>query len=112
MSKRVYVGNLAFSATEQDVRAAFEAHGSVESVHLVSDRDTGQMRGFGFVEFNDAGEAQRAIDALNGQDMDGRALVVNEARPRPERTGGGGGYGGGGGRGRGGYGGGGGGNRW
>ena len=100
MSKRLYVGNLPFSASEQDVRAAFEAHGAVESVHLVTDRDTGQMRGFGFVEFNDSSAAQSAIDGLNGQDMDGRALVVNEARPRPERGGGGGGggYGGGGGR--------------
>ncbi len=103
MSKRLYVGNLPFSASEQDVRAAFEAYGAVDSVHLVTDRDSGQMRGFGFVEFGDSGNAQQAIDALNGQDMDGRALVVNEARPRPERTGGGGGggYGGGGGGGRG-----------
>ena len=102
MSKRLYVGNLPFSASEQDVRAAFEAYGAVDSVHLVTDRDSGQMRGFGFVEFGDSGNAQQAIDALNGQDMDGRALVVNEARPRPERTGGGGGggYGGGGGGGR------------
>lgn len=97
MGKRLYVGNLPFSASEQDVRAAFEAHGAVDSVHLVTDRDTGQMRGFGFVEFTDSSAAQSAIDALNGQDMDGRALVVNEARPRPERGGGGGGYGGGGG---------------
>ena len=95
MNNRLYVGNLAFSATEQDVRAAFEVHGQLESVHLVTDRDTGQMRGFGFVEFTDAANAQAAIDALNGQDLQGRALVVNEARPRPER-GGGGGYGGGG----------------
>jgi len=94
MSKRLYVGNLPFSASEHDVRAAFEAHGAVESVHLVTDRDTGQVRGFGFVEFGDSGEAQQAIDALNGQDMGGRALVVNEARPRPERSGGGGGGGG------------------
>jgi cold-inducible RNA-binding protein len=98
MGKRLYVGNLPFSASEQDVRAAFESHGAVDSVHLVTDRDTGQMRGFGFVEFTDSSAAQSAIDALNGQDMDGRALVVNEARPRPERGGGGGGgYGGGGG---------------
>lgn len=102
MGKRLYVGNLPFSASEQDVRATFEAHGAVDSVHLVTDRDTGQMRGFGFVEFTDSSAAQSAIDALNGQDMDGRALVVNEARPRPERGGGGGGggYGGGGGGGR------------
>ena len=91
MNKRLYVGNLAFSATEQDVREAFEAHGALESVNLVTDRETGQMRGFGFVEFSDAGEAQKAIDALDGTDMQGRALTVNEARPRPERGGGGGG---------------------
>ena len=97
MSKRLYVGNLAFSATESDVRSAFESHGAVDSVHLVTDRDTGQMRGFGFVEFSDDSAAQQAIDSMNGQDLQGRALVVNEARPRPER-GGGGGYGGGGGR--------------
>lgn len=95
MSKRLYVGNLSYSATEQDVRDAFEAHGPVESVHLVTDRETGQMRGFGFVEFADEGHAQSAIDALNGQDLAGRDLVVNEARPRAERSAGGGGGGGG-----------------
>ena len=90
MNKRLYVGNLAFSATEQDVRTAFEVHGALDSVHLVTDRDTGQTRGFGFVEFDDSANAQKAIDALNGEDLQGRALVVNEARPRPERGGGGG----------------------
>lgn len=99
--KRLYVGNLAFSATEDDVRAAFEPHGEVESVHLVMDRDTGRSRGFAFVEMGDGDQAEQAIAALNGADLGGRALVVNEARPRPERTGGfgggGGGFGGGGG---------------
>lgn len=97
--KRLYVGNLAFSATEDDVRAAFEAHGEVESVHLVMDRDTGRSRGFAFVEMGDADQAEQAIAAMNGADLGGRALVVNEARPRPERSGGfgGGGFGGGGG---------------
>ena len=90
MSKRLYVGNLAFSSTEQNIRDAFGQHGAVESVHLVTDRDTGQSRGFGFVEFADANEAEQAIGALNGTDLDGRTLVVNEARPRPERGGGGG----------------------
>ena len=98
MSKRLYVGNLAFSSTDHDIRSAFQEHGTVESVHLVTDRDTGQSRGFGFVEMADAAEAEQAIGALNGADLDGRALVVNEARPREERGGGGrGGFGGGGG---------------
>lgn len=104
--KKLYVGNLAFSATADDLRAAFEAYGNVTSASIVSDRETGRSRGFGFVEMADGGEA--AIDALNGKDLKGRALTVNEARPREDRRGGGGGgYGGGGG----GYGGGGGGRR-
>ena len=99
--KRLYVGNLAFSATEDDVRTAFEPHGEVESVHLVMDRDTGRSRGFAFVEMAEPEQAEQAIAALNGADLGGRALVVNEARPRPERSGGfGGGFGGGGGGGR------------
>ena len=103
--KRLYVGNLAFSATEDDVRGAFEPHGEVESVHLVMDRDTGRSRGFAFVEMADGDQAEQAIAALNGADLGGRSLVVNEARPRPERSGfggggGGGGFGGGGGGGR------------
>lgn len=108
--KRLYVGNLAFSATEDDVRSAFEPHGEVESVHLVMDRETGRSRGFAFVEMADGDQAEQAIAALNGADLGGRSLVVNEARPRPERGGfgggggggfgGGGGYGGGGGGGR------------
>ena len=101
---KIYVGNLPFSATDQDVRALFEAHGEVQSVALINDRDTGRPRGFGFVEMSSA-DAQSAIQALNGKDMGGRPLRINEAQ---ERQGGGGG-----GRGpRGGGGGGGGGGRW
>jgi len=95
--KRLYVGNLSFDSNEGSVRDAFAAYGQVDSVHLVTDRDTGRPRGFGFVEMSDSGEAQNAIDSLNGTMLDGRSLNVNEARPRPER-GGGGGFGGGGGR--------------
>ena len=93
--KRLYVGNLSFNSSEGAVRDAFAAFGQVDSVHLVTDRDTGQPRGFGFVEMADSGEAQAAIDGLNGTMLDGRSLNVNEARPRPERGGGGGGGGGG-----------------
>ena len=92
--KRLYVGNLSFNSSEGTVRDAFAAFGTVDSVHLVTDRDTGQPRGFGFVEMADASEAQAAIDGLNGTMLDGRSLNVNEARPRPERGGGGGGGGG------------------
>jgi RNA recognition motif-containing protein len=98
----IYVGNLPFSASEDDVRQVFEAYGEVRSVTLIKDRETGRMRGFGFVEMPDDGHAQDAIQALNGKDFIGRALVVNQARPREERGGGGfsrerrsGGYGGG-----------------
>ena len=103
---KIYVGNLPFTATDSDVRALFTQHGTVESVALPTDRETGRPRGFGFVEMP-AADAQRAIQALNGYSMNGRPLRVNEAqeRPRGPRPGGGGGYGGGG---RGGYGGGGG----
>lgn len=115
MSKKIYVGNLSFKATEDDVRNLFEAHGTVESVAMINDRDTGRFRGFCFVEMDDD-EALAAIEALDGYEHDGRALRVNEARPREERGGGGGGGGfrsGGGNRGGGGgpRGGGGGGNR-
>jgi RNA recognition motif-containing protein len=92
MSK-IYVGNLPFSATEDAVRALFAQHGTVESVALPTDRDTGQKRGFGFVEMSRP-DAARAIQSLNGQEMDGRTLKVNEAQDKP-RTGGGGGGGGG-----------------
>jgi len=117
---RLYVGNLPFSIREDALRALFEKHGGVASTSIVMDRETGRSRGFGFVEMTSAEEGQAAINALNGTTVEGRALVVNEARPREERGGfgggggggrrGGGGYGGGGGGGgRGGYGGGGGG---
>jgi RNA recognition motif-containing protein len=107
----IFVGNLPFSATEDDVRSLFEAHGKVESVKLINDRETGRPRGFGFVDMPSA-DAQKAIAATNGQDMGGRQLRVNEAQERaprgPRSGGGGGGYGGGGyGGGGGGYGGGG-----
>lgn len=94
--KNIFVGNLAFSVTENAVRTLFEAYGSVDRVSLVTDRDTGQARGFGFVEMPVNAEAERAIAALNGQEVDGRALNVNEARPKTERSFGGGGGGGGG----------------
>lgn len=80
----IYVGNLPFSATEQDVRALFEAHGAVDTVKLINDRETGRPRGFGFVEMADA-DAQAAIQAVNGKEMGGRALRVNEAQERPQR---------------------------
>jgi RNA recognition motif-containing protein len=104
---KIYVGNLPFSATESEVRDLFAQHGTVESVALPTDRETGRPRGFGFVEMPQA-DAQRAMQALNGHNMGGRPLRVNEAQDRP-RTGGGGGRPGGGGRSGGGYGGGGGG---
>ncbi len=84
MSKNIYVGNLPWSATEDEVRAAFEAYGEVSSVKLIEDRETGRPRGFGFVEMEDAG-ALEAIENLDGKDFGGRALKVNEAKPRPER---------------------------
>lgn len=89
--KRLYVGNISFNSSEDVLRQAFAAYGEVDSVHLVTDRDTGQPRGFGFVEMGDPSQAQAAIDGLNGTMLDGRSLNVNEARPRPERGGGGGG---------------------
>ena len=91
---KLYVGNLPFSATEDSVRELFAAHGTVEKVALVNDRDTGQPRGFGFVEMSSA-DAQRAMQSLNGKDFGGRPLKVNEAqdKPRGDRGGGGGGYG-------------------
>jgi cold-inducible RNA-binding protein len=93
--KNIFVGNLSFGATEGAVRSLFEAYGSVERVNLVTDRDTGQARGFGFVEMSVNADADRAIAELNGRDLDGRALNVNEARPKTERSFGGGGGGGG-----------------
>jgi RNA recognition motif-containing protein len=99
--KNIFVGNLSFGTTEQDIRSLFEAHGSVDRVNIVTDRDTGQPRGFAFVEMTNDAEGDRAIDAINGKEVGGRALNVNEARPKSEGGGGGrGGYGGGGGGGR------------
>ena len=91
--KNIFVGNLSFGATEAAVRSLFEAHGTVGRVNIVTDRDSGQARGFGFVEMENNSEGDRAIAALNGTDFDGRTLNVNEARPKAERTGGGGGFG-------------------
>jgi RNA recognition motif-containing protein len=105
MGKKLYVGNLPYSVSDSDLQQLFGQHGSVVSAQVIMDRDTGRSKGFGFVEMASDAEAQAAIDALNGQQHDGRALTVNEARPKPEGGGGRGGYGGGG---RGGYGGGGG----
>lgn len=93
--KNIFVGNLDFSATESSIRALFEPFGAIERVNLVTDRDTGRSRGFAFVEMTDPAEADKAIAALNGTDQNGRALNVNEARPKTE--GGGRGFGGGGG---------------
>lgn len=87
MPKRIYIGNLPFSATEDEVRELFAKHGEVVSVNLIMDRETGRIRGFGFVEMDDA-DAAAAISALDGTDMDGRNLRVNEARPREDRGGG------------------------
>jgi cold-inducible RNA-binding protein len=111
VAKNLYVGNMAFSTTEETLRSAFSQYGTVTKVQVIMDRDTGRPRGFAFVEMSDGGD--QAIAAMNGANLDGRTLTVNEAKPREDRPrgGGGGGYGGGGGGGggRGGYGGGGGG---
>jgi RNA recognition motif-containing protein len=110
MGKKLYVGNLNYSVTDSDLMKLFEPHGTVQSAQVIMDRDTGRSKGFGFVEMGSDAEAQAAIAALNGQDAGGRALTVNEARPKTDgggRGGPGGGRGGSGGRG--GYGGGGGG---
>ena len=99
--KKIFVGNLDFGATEESIRIAFEAYGAVERVSLMTDRDTGRSRGFAFVEMTDSHEADQAINGLNGTDLGGRAINVNEARPktdRPRMGGGGGDRGGGGGR--------------
>ena len=111
MGKRLYVGNLSYGVDSSALQELFSAHGSVQSAEVVADRDTGRSKGFGFVEMGSEAEAQAAIAALNGQDNGGRALTVNEARPREDRGGGGGGGRGGFGGGRGGGGGGGGGGR-
>ena len=104
MSTKLYVGNLSFDTTVQDLETMFGEIGTVESVNIIEDRDTGRSRGFGFIEMSSKEEGQNAISTLNGKEIDGRALTVNEAKPREDRSSAGGG-------GRGGYGGGGGGNR-
>lgn len=100
--KNIFVGNLPYSVTQDDLRAAFEQFGTVERVSIMTDRDTGQPRGFAFVEMSSGDEANAAINGMNGRDLNGRTLNVSEARPREERGGSGGGYrssgGGGGGR--------------
>src|SRR5499427_2747917 len=95
MSAKLFVGNLSFSITENDLQDAFAAHGTVVEANLMMDRATGRPRGFGFVTMSTPEEAQKAIDALHGKELGGRALTVNIARPREERAGGGGGGGGG-----------------
>ena len=121
--KNIYVGNLDFRTSEEELRGMFEGFGQVDKVNMIRDRDTGQPRGFAFVEMTNDNEADAAIQGLNGKELGGRNISVNEARPKPERAGGGGGgrggfgggrggFGGGRGGGRGGRGGGGGGGRW
>jgi RNA recognition motif-containing protein len=95
MSNKLFVGNLSFNTTENDLQDAFAAHGTVTEANLMMDRATGRPRGFGFVTMSTAEEAQKAIEALNGKTIDGRALTVNVAKPREERSSGGGGGGGG-----------------
>jgi RNA recognition motif-containing protein len=113
MGRKLYVGNLAYSVTDSTLEQMFAAFGTVQSAQVIMDRDTGRSKGFGFVEMGSDQEAQAAITGLNGKDVDGRSLTVNEARPKEDRGGGGGrggfggGGGGGGGGGRGGHGGGG-----
>jgi RNA recognition motif-containing protein len=115
MGKKLYVGNLTYEVTDGALEQLFAPHGTVQSAQVIMDRDTGRSKGFGFVEMGSDQEAKAAIAAMNGKEVDGRALTVNEAKPREDRGGGGGGRGyggGGGGGGRGGYGGGGGGRRY
>ncbi|MHB8955028.1 MAG: RNA recognition motif domain-containing protein [Pirellulaceae bacterium] len=97
MAKKVYVGNLSYGTTDSDLQGMFEEFGSVQSAQVIMDRESGRSKGFGFVEMSSDQEAQAAIEALNGKDVDGRALTVNEAKPREDRggrSGGGGGRGG------------------
>jgi len=91
---KLYVGNLPYNTSEEDLRNLFSQHGTVESVAVITDRETGRSKGFGFVEFADDNEARNAISGLSGQEFGGRALTVNEARPKPGGGGGGGGRGG------------------
>lgn len=100
MAKKLYVGNLTYGVTDGELQEMFAAHGTVQSAQVIMDRDTGRSKGFGFVEMGSDQEAQAAIAALNGKDSNGRALTVNEAKPREGGGGGGRGYGGGGGGGR------------
>jgi RNA recognition motif-containing protein len=116
MGRKLYVGNLSYGVDSSQLQELFSAHGTVESAEIIADRETGRSKGFGFVQMSTDDEAQAAINALNGQNHEGRPLTVNEAKPREDRPrsgggGGRGGFGGGGGGGRGGYGGGGGGGR-
>jgi len=100
MGSKLYVGNLGYGVTDSNLEQLFAAHGSVQSAQVIMDRDTGRSKGFGFVEMSTSGEAEKAISALNGVEKDGRAMTVNEARPKTEGGGGGRGrsdYGGGGG---------------
>src|SRR5579863_7411978 len=92
--KNLFVGNLPFSSTEDSLRTLFSQFGEVQQVKIMTDRDTGKPRGFGFVEMSQDEDATKAVAALNGKEFEGRALTVNEARPKPERTGGGSGHGG------------------
>ncbi len=97
MGNKIYVGGLPFSTTDGQLQEMFSAHGTVESARVITDKFSGKSRGFGFVEMSSGGEAQKAIEALNGTDLEGRSLTVNEAKPQEKRSGGGG-FGGGGGR--------------
>ena len=97
MGKKLYVGNLSYDVSSSDLEALLSPHGTVQSAEVIMDRDTGRSKGFGFVEMASDAEAQTAISAMDGQEQGGRALKVNEAKPREPRSGGGGGYGGGGG---------------
>jgi RNA recognition motif-containing protein len=97
MGRKLYIGNLGYSVTNSDLEKMFEPHGAVQSAQVILDRETGRSKGFGFVEMGSDQEAQAAIAAVNGEEVDGRSLTVNEARPREDRGGGGrGGFGGGG----------------
>jgi len=96
--KNIFVGNLSFKTNEDELRQAFEAYGQVDRVSILTDRDTGRSRGFGFVEMTSDEDGEKAIAALNGAQIGGRTINVNEARPKSDRGGGGGGFGGGGGR--------------
>jgi RNA recognition motif-containing protein len=99
MGKKLYVGNLTYGVTDGTLATMFEPYGTVQSAQVIMDRDTGRSKGFGFVEMGSDQEAQAAIAAMNGKEVDGRSLTVNEAKPREDRGGGRGGHGGGGGRG-------------